>query len=530
MPVTYDLVPYPSYAYGYTHPDTLATAATLLGLKPAPVERCRVLELGCASGGNIIPMALDLPESRFVGIDYSARQVADGQVAVAALGLKNIELEHRDILEVQPDLGQFDYIIAHGIYSWVPQPVQEKLLDVCRQNLTPHGLAYVSYNTFPGWHAFGAFRQMMLYHTRNIQDPKMRTTQARALLEFLAESVPPEGDALGLLSSYTTLLKKELERWKSQSDSYLFHDELEEVNEPIYFYQFVERAERQGLQYLCDADLGQSFSTNMPPAVTEGLLKMSHNLVEMEQYMDFVRNQSFRRTLLVHQGVHVNRSIRPDRLASLFVSSHAVPVSSSPDIRSISVEEFRAANGAALTTDHPVTKAAMAHLRQAWPTVLAFDELLDAAYTFLDAGAAPTPGQRARDAQVMSANLLKGFIYSDQLIELRSHAPRCVTTVGERPLASPWARFLADEGHRVTNLRHESVDLRESDRYVLRQLDGAHDRKMLWDGLAKELAAGTLVLRRSDQPIQDIHEAQQILVEEIDDVLKELAHAALLIG
>lgn len=76
QPTSYDEVPYESYPFAQTHPDRLATVATLLGLRPAPVEQCRVLELGCAGGGNLIPMALTLPESTFVGIDLSARQIA----------------------------------------------------------------------------------------------------------------------------------------------------------------------------------------------------------------------------------------------------------------------------------------------------------------------------------------------------------------------------------------------------------------------------------------------------------------------
>ena len=126
----YDQVPYPSLSYSQSHPDRLATVATLLGMSPTPVNRCRVLELGCASGGNLIPMAYGLPESDFVGIDNSARQIAEGQAMVKTLGLKNVTLGYLDILDVNVELGQFDYIIAHGVFSWVPRAVQEKILEI----------------------------------------------------------------------------------------------------------------------------------------------------------------------------------------------------------------------------------------------------------------------------------------------------------------------------------------------------------------------------------------------------------------
>ena len=124
-----------------------------------------MLELGCASGDNLIPMALGLPNARFVGIDLSARQIEQGQRQVSALGLANIELRQYNIADVDASWGKFDYIICHGIYSWVPAPVRERLLAICRDNLAPNGVAYVSYNTLPGWHMRGMIRDMMIYHS-----------------------------------------------------------------------------------------------------------------------------------------------------------------------------------------------------------------------------------------------------------------------------------------------------------------------------------------------------------------------------
>ena len=149
MQTDYDEVPYPSLSYAQTHPDRLATIATLLGLQPAPVTHCRVLELGCAGGGNLLPMAQGLPGSEFVGLDVSEAQITAGQTLRQALGLNNLTLTQMDILDVPAGLGQFDYIIAHGIYSWVPPQVRDKVLQVCQDHLAPQGVAYVSYNCYP---------------------------------------------------------------------------------------------------------------------------------------------------------------------------------------------------------------------------------------------------------------------------------------------------------------------------------------------------------------------------------------------
>src|SRR5262249_43817357 len=154
-------LPYPSNPYPYTHPDHLATVAALLGMKPAAADHCRVLELGCASGGNLIPMAYGLPDSSFFGLDLSGEPVRQGEELVEALGLKNIQLRRMSILDVDDRLGQFDFIICHGVYSWVPAEVQDKILDICARQLAPQGVGFISYNTYPGWHMRGMIRAVM---------------------------------------------------------------------------------------------------------------------------------------------------------------------------------------------------------------------------------------------------------------------------------------------------------------------------------------------------------------------------------
>jgi len=185
---SYDEAPYPGRAYAHTHPDYMAALATLLGLNPPPVARCRVLEIGCAAGSNLIPMALSLPEATFVGIDISPRQIADGRRIIETLGMTNVTLLVRDVQEVGDELGQFDYIIAHGVYSWVPAPVRDRLMALTKRALAPHGIAYISYNTYPGWHILGALRDLMIYAARGVEDPRERARIALALLDMLAES------------------------------------------------------------------------------------------------------------------------------------------------------------------------------------------------------------------------------------------------------------------------------------------------------------------------------------------------------
>ena len=96
MQTPYDRVPYPGLPFAQTHPDRLATLAILFGLAPAPVTGCRVLELGCGDGGNLIPMAFEQPGSEFLGIDLARSGIEQGRRAIESLGLPNIRLEQAD--------------------------------------------------------------------------------------------------------------------------------------------------------------------------------------------------------------------------------------------------------------------------------------------------------------------------------------------------------------------------------------------------------------------------------------------------
>ena len=160
----YDEYLYDDYPFAETHPDWLSTLGVLFGLTPAPVTTCRVLELGCGLGGNLVGMGVALPHSEFVGIDLSANQIAHGRATVEAIGLHNVHLHAMNVCDVDESLGAFDYIICHGVYSWVPPDAQAAILRICRRQLAPHGIAYISYNVRPGWNLRSSLRDMLHRH------------------------------------------------------------------------------------------------------------------------------------------------------------------------------------------------------------------------------------------------------------------------------------------------------------------------------------------------------------------------------
>jgi SAM-dependent methyltransferase len=517
QPHSYDQIPYPSLAIRRTHPSHLAVLARLFGLPAPPPRRCRVLELGCAAGGNLLPMAVDFPDSQFLGIDASARQIADGQALVDALGLKNIELQPLDILAIPSDLEPFDYILCHGVFSWVPRPVQDQILQIGRRLLAPHGVVYISYNTYPGWYLRAVVRDMMRYHVRHLQDPREKIGQARALLDFLAKS------ASGRTEAYRQVLRDEAEILSQREDAYLFHEHLEDTNQGLYLHEFLERAEKVGLQYLADAEFSAMLPSDFGPEVA-GLLDQAP-LVVQEQYLDFLRNRSFRGTLLCSASLELQRQIDPLRLAGCDVTLDAhleipdtVPPAGEPLVCHTAGDTIRAG--------HPATQAAIICLNEIWPESLSFDELCSAAARRLDAGVSSLPNEVERWRRRLAEDLLT--LYSRRLLRVLMDAPRCTTRISDLPMVTPLARWQATGGDSTVNRRHESVRLTDPSRCLMPHLDGGHDREALREVLRQAVTHGPLEVRRDGQRLDRI--GPETLDRILDHTLRWLAENALLVG
>jgi methyltransferase-like protein/cyclopropane fatty-acyl-phospholipid synthase-like methyltransferase len=519
---SYDLIPYPNYSFPQTHPDRLAALAALLGLEPTPVEHCRVLELGCAAGSNLIPMAEELPHSRFVGIDLSQTQIGEGRKAIAELGLTNIELRPQSILDFEPGSEMFDYILCHGVYSWVPPDVQEQILAISRHCLRPNGVAYVSYNTLPGWHMRGMIRDMMLYHGRRFSDPRQQIAQARHLLDFLVSSVNTEQNPYG------QFLRSELEKLRQSPDAYLFHDHLEEHNSPIYFHQFIERAAVHQLRYLAEVNLSAMHLGNFPEQVSEVLQRVCKDMIQLEQYMDFLRNRTFRQTLLCHAQHTPNYRLAPGILAPFFFGSSLRPVSSRPDLHSSIREDFRGPSGSSAFSLYPIVKAALVVLGEAWPRFLSFEELCSGARAKLDGEAIPNTATREEDKKQVEQSLLQFYTIAGDLVEFRLRPLRVTKQPGPSPLARPLARWQAKSGRSATNLRHESVNLDEFGRQVLPRLDGRHTRPEMVRELVGLVADGQLTVQQDGERITEPRRIEQAMVQLLDRQIDQFARQAFL--
>jgi SAM-dependent methyltransferase len=478
---SYDEISYSCSVLPQTHPNRMAALARLLGVEAAPPAACRVLEIGCGTGENLIALALGAPRSTFVGFDLCAGGIEQGQEVIRELRLTNVHLLQADVMEFVPQI-PFDYVIAHGLLSWVPRPVQERLLELCRQALAPKGIAYLSYNTYPGSHVRQMLRDMMLFHAGSIAEPKARLQQARSLVKFLC-------DGQTRTDEYSALVRKEAE-WilDRQSDSLLFHDDLAEVNTPFWFHELARQAAGHGLQFLAEADFCEMNDRIYPEAVAETLRELDGNVVLKEQYLDFLKCRRFRQTLLVHAGVAIDRAAGPERIRGLLIASAATPKSEKVDLAPGVVEAFAGRHGAAMQVDHPLAKAAMLVLQSTWPRPVPFAELAAAAGQILNA--APDEDEQTLLAQVLLA------AHDTGLVEVHAFRPHWASEVSDRPRASPLLRLQLRQGRdHVTTLRPTTLLVDQPLwRELFALLDGSRNRDMITAQLRQRLDEGALTL------------------------------------
>ena len=510
---SYEEVPYNGGPISSSHPDSLATVATLHGMSPAPVDRCRVLELGCATGGNLLGMAVSLPGASFVGVDLAPRQIAAARALADAVGLRNVELAALSIADIDDAFGAFDYIVCHGVYSWVPAEIRQAILRVCARNLAPNGVAYVSYNTFPGWHARSMVREMLLFHDDAGRLPAERVERGRAFMEFLARSASTE------TSVYRAVLGQELIALRTMTDSHFLHEELEAFNEPVYFTDFVRSAAGHELGFLAEAGLlGQVAS--LAPEVQTQLRTWTTDPIALAQYGDFLSNRTFRRSLLCHASVTRSAEPTSSSISSLCLSARVAPTAAAADPGEVVTEEFAAPEGRSVETNHPLVRAALHTLFEALPGALPFEELWQRVSA--RAARAPRGDGGSGDGPGWLAEALLQCATS-RLVALHLRAPPCVAALAPRPGASPLARIEAAAGARVTNLRHQNVELMPFDRVILAHLDGTRARPALLDLMRDAARRGELTSTAGEVTDGDLTRA-------LDATLERLAAAALIVA
>ena len=293
----YSELGYKSMPFPYTTPATLEAYAALVGISAPNPKTARVLELGATYGGNIISQALFNPDATFVGIELSQEQVEKGNEVIANAGLINVSLIQSDIASIGSEIGTFDYIIAHGVYSWVDDGVKEALLRLINEHLAEDGIAYVSYNTYPGWHTMEEVRQLMMFSNRDKAqfNHKEKVLHGKTIGSIVGSQILKYDNLKERNSKFLGALRSVMQK----DEYYVGHDHLEPNNDPVYFYQFNDHLGAHNLAYLCDADLTLSMVRSFDADIADTLDKLALNdHVAQEQYLDFMLDTTFRKSII----------------------------------------------------------------------------------------------------------------------------------------------------------------------------------------------------------------------------------------
>ena len=293
----YSELGYKSMPFPYTTPATLEAYAALVGISAPNPKTARVLELGATYGGNIISQALFNPDATFVGIELSQEQVEKGNEVIANAGLTNISLVQSDIASIGSEIGTFDYIIAHGVYSWVDDGVKDALLRLIDEHLAEDGIAYISYNTYPGWHTMDEVRQLMMFSNRDKTqfNHKEKVLHGKTIGSIVGSQILKYDNLKERNSKFLGALRSVMQK----DEYYVGHDHLEPNNDPVYFYQFNDHLEAHNLAYLCDADLTLSMVRSFDADIADTLDKLALNdHVAQEQYLDFMLDTTFRKSII----------------------------------------------------------------------------------------------------------------------------------------------------------------------------------------------------------------------------------------
>jgi SAM-dependent methyltransferase len=458
MPTLYDQVAYPGAPYPQTHPLRTSAIAALLGADHAEPATARVLEIGCGDAANLIPMALTAPRASFVGLDLAEAPIARGRTMAEALRLTNLDLHVRDILQPDGDLGPFDYVIAHGVYGWVPDAVREALLALIAGSLRPSGLAFLSYNALPGGRTRQALRDMLLYHLGGAPRDASAMASVQALLQTLVQAANGK-DPLA------AALRGEAQGMLGRDPAAVFHDELCEHWRAFHLHEVAASAAAHGLEVVGDAEGVALRQELFPTALGEQLAALAGGEpVRFQQYQDFMSARLFRQTLLRREGgAPLQRGFDPARARALWA---AAPVREEPRTASDGPGEIRfvLSSQHAVKVAEPELQHALRRLGAAWPQAVPIAEL---------------PGEDTPEALTQ--------LFTAGHVELQTGPWPGLGGVSERPRASPLARFQLERGEAsVTALNLSTVKLEdETGRAFIRLLDGSRDANALAEAVSR---------------------------------------------
>jgi len=375
-------------------------------------------------------------------------------------------------LDLDESYGKFDYIVCHGVYSWIPEEVQNKILEVCNKLLNPNGIAFVSYNTLPGWNMQRTIREMMMFHSEIFNTNNDKLQQAKLFLKFINNSLENS------TTPYSSFLRDETKLLSAYTDSYVLHEYLGEINTGTYFHQFIEKAQKNHLNYLGDASIPSMFIGNLPAKAAEKLQAID-NIVRSEQYMDFITNRKFRSTLLCHQNIPINRKIEFNNLKEFYTSLNIRPAIPKDKVDLTNEQEnigfyYENLPDPFISTTSSIVKAILYVYSENISNPMKFEQVAREALKKLG------KYQLNDFLAALEQHFIK-FIFQGYL-KIFSNKPHAITIITEKPKTSEFARFQAKHAHfnntnlvSVTNRLNDMIGITVHEKYILEMLDGTHN-------------------------------------------------------
>lgn len=463
----YDQIPYVSMPIEASQPSCLSAMAHMHGLTTANSNQARVLELGCASGGNIVPLAARYPTATFAGFDLSGTHVANAQTRIDALGLKNITIGQGDLTTLDLKDETFDTIICHGVFSWVPPATQDAILRICSRHLNANGVVFLSFNVLPGWHQRNIVRDICLEHAKREKSPAARVAKAREILHEIAKFV-------STTTPYGVMLHNEVANLKTLPAAYLLGEFLVAENHACTLGQFANRAKTFGLSYLSECDLASSSPETVLPSAAATIRRLAGpEPISVQNYTDIFTGRTFRRALLVRTDQAI--TVTP-ATAQLLGGLHL----SCPLRKSGRAAEpgFYDRFKRLVTAKDAATQSALTLLFQRYPSSVPFDEL-----------------KALATSAKFQAGLIEAIykLASEGAATLYALPLRCGSAQAKQPEVWRLARLEAHSGQNwVTSLHHRAIPLNKILSFLVPRMDGNMDKVSLQRDLAAALSCNDL--------------------------------------
>ena len=372
VPNPYDELPYRSLSIEWTAPERLALASRLHGGPRPSLNRYRVLELGCADGANLLPLAYYRRHADFIGIDSANSQIALANARKEALELSNVEFIHTDFLTASERLsGQFDYILAHGVFSWVPHDVRDAFLKLCTHHLRNGGLLYLNYNTYPGWNVRGMVREFLLAQTVGEASLKNRGHRAQEVAAKVVSSL-----TIGE-HPYAQLIANEFRFVCENHVSYVVHEYLAADNHPYWRSEFLELMSRYNLEYVADADFNYA-SGRIPEELAPRLEKEQITGRTIDDTVDLLCYRQLHSPILT-KSPWMKQPLSVEEFANLYIASCLAPRTGAREERM-----FQHPSGYEVEAKDEVVRTALKKLHPLWPRGLTVGELFQEVSQVMD--------------------------------------------------------------------------------------------------------------------------------------------------